>query len=124
MMSAFVLSRNSITPRSFKPRSIFQLTIRMESGEKIFQRGTVELPLSISCMAFICVHESCCWLSGLDPRNGNKHRVLHAPTFTACTHIAIGSPSRPVLNRSCTHRSLREYVPRVPLFRQLRDFNN
>src|SRR5882672_11657868 len=123
-MSAFSPARNSITLRSFEPRSMFQLTTLTESGEKRFQRGTEKLPLSISCMAFICVHESCRSLFGVDPRSGKKHTFLHAPTFIACMHIAIGSPSPAVLNRSGTHRSLREYVPRVPLFRRLRAFNN
>jgi len=64
-------ARNSITLRSFEPRS----------------------------------------MSGVDPRSGKKHTFLHAPTFIACMHIAVGSPSPPVLNRSGTHRSLREYFP-------------
>src|SRR5882724_4929181 len=62
--------------------------------------------------------------SGVDSRSGKKHTFLHAPTFIARMHIAIGSLSPPALNRSATHRSLREYVPSVPLFRQLRAFNN
>src|ERR1700686_3848539 len=124
MMSAFAPARNSIILCSFKPRSMFQLTTLTESGEKRFQRGTAELPLSISCMAFICVHESCRSLFGVDPRSGKKHTFLHAPTLIMCMHIAIGSLSPPVLNRSCTHRSFREYVPRVPLFRQPLAFNN
>jgi hypothetical protein len=80
-----------------------------ESGGKRFQRGTEKLPLSICCMAFICVHESCRWLFGVDPGSDKKHTFLHAPTFIVCMHIAIGSPSPPVLNRSGTHRLLREY---------------
>jgi hypothetical protein len=69
------------------------------------------LPLSISCIAFICVHESCRSLFGVDLRSGKKHTFLHSPAFIACMHIAIGSPSPPVLNWPGTHRSLREYVP-------------
>src|ERR1700688_4219164 len=109
MMSAFSSPRNSITLRSFEPRSMFQLTTLTQSGEKRFQRGTEKLPLSISCMAFICVHESCRWLFGVDPGSGKKHTFLHAPTFIVCMHIAIGSPSPPVLNLSSRHRLLREY---------------
>src|SRR5260370_10688972 len=96
----------------------------MESGQKRFLRWPEKLPLSISWLGLICVHESCRSPFGVDPRSGKKHTFLHAPIFIACMHIAIGSASPPVLNRSCTHRSLREYVPRVPLFRQLRAFNN
>src|ERR1700686_5928124 len=111
MMSAFAPARNSIILCSFKPRSMFQLTTLTQSGEKRFQRGTEELPLSISCMAFICVHESCRSLFGVDPRSGRKHTFLHAPTFIACMHIAIGAPSPPVLKRSGACRLLREYFP-------------
>jgi hypothetical protein len=91
---------------------MFQLTTLTESGEKRFQRGTEKLPLSISCMTFICVHESCRSLFGVDPGSGKKRTLLtllHAPSFIVCMHIAIGSPSPPVLNWSATHRSLREY---------------
>jgi hypothetical protein len=90
---------------------MFQLTTLTESGEKRFQRRTEELPLSISCMAFIRVHKSCRSLFGIDRRSGKKHTFLHAPTFTACMHIAIGSPSPPAVNRFGTYRPLREYVP-------------
>src|SRR5690242_13711834 len=53
MMSAFALARNSITPRSLKPRSIFQSTTRMEAGGPSGQRGGAKLPISIFSIAFI-----------------------------------------------------------------------
>ena len=50
MMSALARDRNSITPRSFKPRLIFQLTTVTELGGQRSQRGLAKLPVSISCI--------------------------------------------------------------------------